>query len=174
MFRFILFILALERVNLRIFQNCNPVPIPGVAMLTSAMHRCGTSRQQTLHDFPGFDITGHQGEGCNRSTTVAEADPWVQEFCNIPAKCGQPPPLSYGSRQHALPSTVVQKRSYRRACNVSQQNLRYSPSRSHGFCMLLPGIPVSQPSLGTREVWRRAHSRSSRNGQKPIRPMPLY
>ena len=96
--------------------DCNPVPNPGVAMLIGDMHRCGTRRQQTLHDFPGFEITGHQGEGCNRSTTVAEADSWVQEFCNNPAKCGQPPPLSYGSRQHSLPSSAVQKRSYRRAC----------------------------------------------------------
>ena len=72
-------------------------------------------RQTHLTDF-FQDGSVHEGEGCNRTTTVTGADAWITHFCADPANSGQPPPRCHGTCPSPQPYTGVQKRSYKRAC----------------------------------------------------------
>ena len=71
--------------------------------------------QRTLFDFPSF-LHSHKGEGSHVATDVSGANQWQTILQTHSAKCGEPPPMSCGSKLTPKKYTVVQKRSYKRAC----------------------------------------------------------
>ena len=113
----------------------NPVPIPGTALEQMSTTRIDHHR---IYDFPGFTLTGRQGEGCCDPTVTAGADRWIYAFCQDSAKGGQPPQMSNSSNRPMLPQTAVHKRSYKRAC---RRALTYGNSHYHGRCMQVHDFP---------------------------------
>ena len=113
----------------------NPVPIPG-----TAFEQMSTSwiEHRRIYDFPGFSLTGRQGEGCCDSTVTAGADRWISAFCQDSAKGGQPPQVSNSSKCPPPPQTAVHKRSYKRAC---RRALIFGNSHYHGRCMQVQDFP---------------------------------
>eukprot|EP00435_Cladocopium_sp_Y103_P031115 s475_g7.t2 len=109
----------------------NPVPIPGLFIMSSCASTGVRFTQRTLHDF--FDIKNdeQEGEGCHRSAPVMRAVQWVDAFVQDTANhSGFPPPIGRGQFKRQAAHAKVHKRSFLRACRRAHK-VGYTWYRGH-------------------------------------------